>query len=166
MAACNAHPYVNLTAGRGQAKPEERTLEQWLEFAGNHPMLSGGFILVLALLVWGEISRRVRGFKEISPADAVPLINRGDTMVVDISPPADFNQGHIVGARNYPPSRFSKPDKELEKLKESPVLVVCKSGQTALTTAAAIVKLGASDVSVLKGGMAQWKSDNYPITRK
>ena len=129
-------------------------------------MLSGGFVLVLALLIWSEISRRTRGFREISPADAVPMINKGDTVVVDISPPAEFNQGHIVGARNYPPSRFSKPDKELEKLKNSPVLVVCKSGQTALATASALVKLGVPDVAVLKGGMTQWKSDNYPITRK
>lgn len=141
-------------------------MEQWLEFAGNHPLLFGGFIAVLGMLVWGEIARRTRGFREISPAAAVPMLNAGKTVVVDISPPADFNSGHIVGAKNYAPSRFSKPDKDLEKLKDASVLVVCKNGQTAMPVASALVKLGAADVAVLKGGMTAWKSDNYPVTRK
>jgi rhodanese-related sulfurtransferase len=142
------------------------SMEQWLEFAGNHAMLSGGFVVVLGLLIWTEISRRTRGFKEIGPAEAVPMINSGETVVVDISPAAEFNQGHIVGARNYTASRLTKPDKELEKLKGASVLVVCKNGQTALPAAASLVKLGAARVAVLKGGMTQWKSDNYPVTKK
>jgi rhodanese-related sulfurtransferase len=141
-------------------------MEQWIEFAGNHPMLSGGFVLVLGMLIWSEVSRRTRGFREVVPAEAVPMINKGDTVVVDISPPAEFNAGHIIGAKNFTPSRFSKPDKDLEKLKGASVLVVCKNGQTALSAAASLVKLGAADVAVLKGGMTQWKSDNFPITRK
>ncbi len=85
--------------------------------------------------------------------------------MVDISPPAEFNKGHILGARNFAPSRFAKPDKEIEKLVGKPVVVACKNGQTALQTAAALVKLGAEDVVVLKGGMTQWKADNYPLSR-
>jgi len=117
------------------------------------------------LLIWSEISRRTQGYREIGPAQAVPLINQGDTVIVDISPAADFAKGHIVGARNYMPSRFAKPDGEVQKLKGKPVLVVCKNGQTALSAAAALAKLGAGPVAVLKGGMSQWKSDNYPVTR-
>lgn len=140
-------------------------MEQLIEFAGNHPLLSGGFVAVLLMLIWSEFSRRTQGYREISPGQAVPLINQGNTVVVDISPAAEFDKGHIVGARNIAPSRFAKPDGEIEKLKGKPVLVVCKNGQTALSTAAALVKLGAAPVTVLKGGMSQWKSDNYPVTR-
>jgi rhodanese-related sulfurtransferase len=140
-------------------------MEQLLEFAGNHPLLSGGFVVVLGMLIWSEVSRRTQGYSEISPAQAVPLINQGDAVIVDISPTADFDKGHIVGARNFAPSRFTKPDSEIEKLRDKSVLVVCKNGQTALATAAALVKLGAKPVAVLKGGMTQWKSDNFPVTR-
>ena len=140
-------------------------MEQLFEFAGNHPLLSGGFVVVLVLLVWSELARRTQGYREIGPAQAVPLINQGETVIVDISPAAEFDRGHIVGARNLAPSRFSKPDGEVQKLKGKPVLVVCKNGQTALSAAAALAKLGAGPVAVLKGGMAQWKSDNCPVTR-
>lgn len=140
-------------------------MEQLIEFVGNHPLLSGGFVAVAALLVWTEISRRASGFTELAPAEAVARINDGKTVVVDISPAADFGKGHIVGARNIAPSRLTKPDAEVEKLKGASVLVVCKTGQTAQQAAAALVKLGASPVAVLKGGMSQWRSDNYPVTR-
>ena len=139
-------------------------MEQLIEFAGKHALLSGGFVAVLLLLIWTEISRHTRGFRELSPVQAVPLINNGKTVVVDISPPAEFNKGHIVGAKNYAPSSFTGPGREIGKLKDRTVLVACKNGQAASQTAAALVKMGAGDVVVIKGGMAQWKSDNYPVT--
>ena len=140
-------------------------MEQWIEFAGNHPLLTSGFVAVLGMLIWGEISRRTRGFSELTPAQAIPLINHKDTKVIDVSASADFQKGHIVGARNVLPSRFANPDAEIEKLQGKNVFVVCKNGQAAPTAASAIVKLGAAKVAMLKGGMLQWNADNYPVTR-
>ncbi len=87
-------------------------------------------------------------------------------MVIDVSPVADFNRGHIVNARNFPPSRLKDPDAEVLKLKERKLLVVCKSGPTAVAAANNLRKLGATDVAVLKGGMTQWRSDQFPVTTK
>ena len=140
-------------------------MEQLIEFAGNHALLSGGFVAVFLLLIWSEISRHTRGFSELVPAQAVPLINDSNTVVVDVSASADFSKGHIVGAKNILPSRFKSPDSELEKMAGKNVLVACKTGQTAQAAAAALVKLGAANVAVLKGGMTQWLADNYPVTR-
>jgi rhodanese-related sulfurtransferase len=139
-------------------------MEQLVEFAGNHPLLSGGFVAVLLLLVWTEITRRTRGFSELAPPQAIPLINDKNTVVVDISPSAEFSRGHIVGARNILPSRFADPDAEIRKLEGKNVVVVCKNGQAAQSAAASLVKVGAAQVVVLKGGMTQWKADNYPVT--
>ena len=140
-------------------------MQQLFEFAGNHAMLSGGFVAVFLLLVWTEISRKTRGFSELVPAQAIPLINQQNTVVVDISASADFHKGHIVGARNISPSRLSKPDAEIQKLAGKKILVVCKSGQAAQSAAAALVKIGAAEVAVLKGGITQWVADNYPVTK-
>jgi rhodanese-related sulfurtransferase len=139
---------------------------QVIEFATNHPLLVGGFAAVLGLLVWTEIMRRVRGVMELSPAQAVPWINDPNAVVVDVSPVADFNRGHIVNARNLTPSRISNPDAEVLKLKDHRLLVVCKTGPTAMTAANSLRKLGATEVAVLKGGMAQWRSDQFPVTTK
>jgi rhodanese-related sulfurtransferase len=141
-------------------------MDQVLEFAGNHPYLVGGFVAVLGLLVWTELKRRVQGLTELTPAMAVPWINREDAVVIDISPVADFNKGHIVNARNLQASRLATPDAEIEKLKDKKLLVVCKSGQTAVAAAASLRKMGATDVAVLKGGMTQWRADQFPVTTR
>ena len=141
-------------------------MDQLVEFSLNHPLLVGGFVAVLGLLVWTEVMRQVRGVRELSPAQAVPWINDPDAVIVDISPVADFNRGHIVDALNVLPSRLASPDAEVEKMRDKKILVVCKSGQSAVAAANSLRKLGASEVAVLKGGMAQWRSEQFPVTTK
>ena len=141
-------------------------MEQVIEFAGNNLLLVGGFVAVLGFLVWTEVTRKVQGLNELTPAQAVPWINDGDAVIIDISPVADFNKGHIVNARNLQASRLSNPDDEIQKLKDSKLLVVCKSGQTAVAAAGSLRKMGASEVAVLKGGMTQWRGDQFPVTTK
>jgi len=141
-------------------------MEQLIEFAGNHLLMVGGFVAVLGFLVWTEVARKVQGLTELTPAEAVPWINDPDAVVIDISPVAEFNKGHIVNARNLQASLLSNPDAEIQKLKDSKLLVVCKSGQTAIAAAGSLRKMGASRVAVLKGGMAQWRGDQFPVTTK
>jgi rhodanese-related sulfurtransferase len=141
-------------------------MEQVLEFARNNLLLVGGFVAVLGLLIWTEVMRKVQGLTELSPAQAVAWINDPSAVVIDISPVAEFNKGHIVNARNLQVSRLASPDAEIQKLKDNKLLVVCKSGQTAISAAANLRKLGADEVAVLKGGMAQWRGDQFPVTTK
>jgi len=141
-------------------------MEQLIEFAGNHPLLVGGFVAVTALLIYTEIMRKFQGVMELSPAQAVAWINDPEAVVIDVSSVADFNKGHIVDARNIPASRLADPDAEVLKLKDKKLLLVCKSGQTAASAATSCRKMGASNVAVLKGGMTQWRSDQFPVTKK
>ena len=139
---------------------------QLVEFAGNHVMLVAGFAAIILLLIWTEISRRTRGYTELTPQQAVQKINRGDTSIIDISSAADFAKGHLSGSKHMALSRLDGSDPEVAKLKSGPVLVVCKNGQTAHLAAAKLVKLGVADVAVLKGGTSQWVADQYPLARK
>jgi len=141
-------------------------MEQLIEFVSNHPLLSGGFVAVLALLVWSELMRKVQGLVELTPAQAVSWMNDPRVVIVDVSAAVDYNKGHLLNARNIAMSRLKEPDAEVQKLKDSRLLMVCKTGQTALQAAACMKKMGATEVAVLKGGMGQWISDQYPVTRK
>lgn len=141
-------------------------MDQVLEFISNHPLLSGGFVAVLGLLIWTEIHRRLQGLQELSPAELVSWMNDPATVLLDVSSAADYNKGHILNARNMALSRIQNPDAEVQKLQKSRLVLVCKTGQTSAQAAAALKKQGASDVAVLKGGMARWLGDQYPVTRK
>jgi len=139
---------------------------QLIEFAGNNGMLVAGFVGIILLLIWTEISKHTRGYTELTPLQAVQKINQGKTSVVDISAAADFAKGHLADAKNIALSRISETDPDIAKIKTGPVLVVCKNGQTAHSAAAKLVKLGATDVAVLKGGTTQWVADQYPLASK
>ncbi|KAA9131853.1 rhodanese-like domain-containing protein [Marinihelvus fidelis] len=140
-------------------------MQQLMEFIGNHILLSGGFLAVLVLLVATEVMRRGQRFRTLGPAEAVAFMNRNNAAVLDVSSAADFNRGHILGARNVPVSALDNPDKQVAKLVSGPLLVVCKNGQAAPQAAQKLIKAGAEDVVVLRGGMAQWASDQFPVTR-
>ena len=87
-------------------------------------------------------------------------------MVVDTRDAGDFKAGHIAGARNIPQSRIDERLSELEKVKEKPIIIVCKSGQSAGMTVAKLAKAGYPRVLKLKGGMLQWQADGLPVVRK
>ena len=86
--------------------------------------------------------------------------------MVDLSTTAEFSKGHLSGAKNIVLSRINDSDPEVNKIKTGPILVVCKNGNTAHQAAARLVKLGATDVAVLKGGTAQWTADEFPLEGK
>jgi len=141
-------------------------VQQLIEFAGNHGMLAAGLAAVVLLLIWTEISRFTRGYIELTPALAVQRINQNNATIVDISAAADFTKSHLSGSKHIALSRFSNSDPEVESLKSGPVLVVCKNGVSAHQAAARLVKLGATDVAVLKGGITAWIADQYPVESK
>lgn len=141
-------------------------MDQLFEFIGNHLLLSAGFVAVTVVLLYTEFARRAQGFRMLTPAQAVAWMNQGDAQVVDVSPAIDFNKGHIQGAVNIALSRIQQGDKEVNRLMEKPVLVTCKTGQTAGQAAAAMVKRGAKEVATLKGGMSAWTAEHYPVTRR
>lgn len=140
-------------------------MDQLIEFANNNGMMVAGFFAIILLLIWTEIRKYTRGYVELTPIQAVQKINQGQTSIVDISAVADFSKGHLADSKNIALSRFDKQDPDIEKIKSGPILVVCKNGQTAHSAAAKLVKLGANDVAVLKGGTTQWSADQYPLAR-
>jgi len=160
-------------AGRAKMRDNARfaspgsvwNMEQLLTFIADHPLLVGAFAVVLAALIATESARLTRRWKELDTVEAILLINRRDPLILDVSNSTDFAKGHILNAEHMPPSRIESGNAQLLKKKSRPVLVYCKNGQVSPQMASRLVKLGFEDVSVLRGGLAQWTSDQQPVTR-
>jgi len=142
-----------------------RFMEQVLTFIAEHPILVGAFGVVLVALIATESARLTRGWREIDTGQAILLINRRDPLILDVSNSADYAKGHILNAEHMPPSRIEAGNARLLKARERPVLVYCKNGQVSPQMATRLCKLGFTDVSVLRGGLAQWSADQQPVTR-
>lgn len=140
-------------------------MEQLLTFIANHPILVGAFAVVLAALIATEFARMTRRWNELDTTQAILLINRRDPLILDVSNSTDYANGHILNAEHMPPSRIESGNSQLMKKSDRPVLVYCKNGQVSPQMATRLVKLGFEDVNLLRGGLAQWISDQQPVTR-
>lgn len=140
-------------------------MSQFVEFMSNHPVLFAAFAGILVALVWsfaGEIGGAV---KAVSGAEATRLINQEQALIVDVRDAGEFEQGHILDARNLPLTRFNERMSELDRHKDQPVLLVCAHGVQSRSAGGLLKKAGFTRLYTLRGGLGQWRADNLPLTR-
>lgn len=134
-------------------------------FAGRHPILLLALAGLTLAIVFNELASLLRGVKGVGPAALTALINRDNALVVDLRPQADFEKGHIAGARNVQMSQFDPENKQLAAARSLPVVLVCKAGQTSSGAAARLRKAGFERVYVLDGGIGAWQQADLPLAK-
>ena len=139
--------------------------EQLQAFASSSPLLSMGLVGLTIAIIVTEVMRLFRGYKALKPAELVRLINREDALVIDLSASADFEKGHIAGSRNVIPSQFDPEGKLLAGRKQSPVVLVCRTGMASAATARRLRKAGFEQVYWLEGGIAAWQASGLPLVK-
>jgi rhodanese-related sulfurtransferase len=140
-------------------------LERLPEFIGNHFILVTLFLLLALMLISTEFSALTRRYKAIAPAELTRLVNRENALLVDVSAHAEFESGHIAGARHVAMAQFDPGHKDLAKVRELPVIVVCRSGQTSANAAAKLASAGFTKVHWLDGGVASWTAADLPLAK-
>lgn len=120
--------------------------------------------LTIAIIV-NELMRLLSGVKSLRPAELTALVNRDNALVVDLRPAAEFEKGHIPGAKNVQMSQFDPENKQLAAAKSLPVVLVCKAGQIAAGAAKRLKKAGFTQVSVLDGGIGGWQAADLPLVK-
>lgn len=136
-----------------------------IAFAAQSPILSSIFVVLTVALVYTEVARLFVGYKTVSPAQLTDLINRESALLVDVSAIAEFDKGHILGAKHVAMSQFDPESKLLAKAKELPVAVVCRTGQTSSEAAKRLHKAGFTRVYWLNDGLNAWIQADLPLTK-
>jgi rhodanese-related sulfurtransferase len=134
-------------------------------FAARHMYLSLGLAGLTVAIVANEVAGLFRGYKGLQPAGLTALVNRDNALVVDLRPIADFEKGHIPGARNVQMSQFDPENRHLAAAKALPVVLVCKAGQTSGDAAKRLRKAGFERVFVLDGGIGAWLQAGLPLAK-
>lgn len=140
-------------------------MEQLVEFAGNHALLVGAFLVVLSALIWNLVTDP-GGKHAVDPMAATAMINHEDAVVVDVRSMAEFKDGHIVNAVNVPLNSLGNSIKKLEKHRGKPIVAVCRSGSRSGSACNTLRKNGFENVKNLRGGMLAWENANLPVKRK
>ncbi len=130
--------------------------------------LIDNWYLVLAALVSGGLLLRSAlqgaGAGQVTPSEAVRLVNREKGVLIDVCEPAEFAAGHASGARNIPLGSL-EASKELPGNKTLPLVLLCQSGARASRAAGMLRKAGYGNVLVLAGGLKAWREANLPIEK-
>lgn len=141
-------------------------MQQYIEFFTNHPILSAVWVVLFVLLIASWLKSLFSAVKQVNPTELTLQVNRHNAQVIDIRAEADFNKGHITGARHLPMAEIEKQQLSgLEKHKDEPIIVVCQAGLTAQKAAAALLKQGFKTVAVLQGGMGSWTGASLPVVK-
>lgn len=138
-------------------------MSQLIEFVTNHWML----FLTLGVIAGLLVHNILHGNKgSVDALQATQLINREGAVVLDVRPTADFAQGHIINALNIPMNGFKNQIGTLQKYKDQPLLVSCRSGSQSTLACSQLRKEGFQKVYNLQGGILAWQSASLPLTRK
>jgi len=131
-------------------------VENWILIAVA--FVSGG------LLVWPMVSKASGQGASVSTSEAVRLINREKGVLLDVSEPAEFAQGHAKGARHVPFGQLEGA-KGLPSNKALPLILLCPTGARAGRAVTLLRKAGYEKAVALAGGTAAWREAQLPLER-
>ncbi len=145
------------------------SIEAFFVFLQKNPfnmMLFGGAVATGVMLLWPLVMRPFRAGREVGVAEAVQLINRKDALVIDVRDTGEYEAGHIAGARHVPEKQLAERLKELEKLKDRALIVVCRSGMRSGAAVQVLRGGGFNEVVNLRGGISAWEQAAMPLEKR
>ncbi len=136
-----------------------------LEFFKINWHLFLALAVVILLLALDPIRKRSSGIRTVNALELPRVMRHENAIVVDISDPADFANGHIPKAKNVPLSRINDDIARLNRFKSRPVVVACRAGTRSSKAANILKKHNFADIRILHGGFAAWTKENLPVEK-
>lgn len=117
-------------------------------------------------LLWPMLTRGTSGASDVSPGDAVLLINREHATVLDVRNAAEFSAGHITDAINIPLAELESRLAEISKYKDKALLVNCQGGVRSTSACGILKKNGFTRIHNLQGGVNAWMQAKLPVIKE
>jgi len=140
-------------------------MDVYFTFISNNPVLFLLFFVILGFIVFNEYKTITQKFKNISPQDAVFLINN-DAFILDVRESSELEQGVIKNSKHINFSSVQTSLDSIKKFSDKPTIVYCKSGTRSAAISNMLSKNSFLEVYSMKGGFEAWVSDNLPVVKK
>ena len=137
-----------------------------MEFFKSNILLIGLAIGSGIMLLLPSLKKGAGGVPNLSPAEAVTLINRSNAFVLDVRDEAEFASGHIADATHIPLADLEARIGELKKYQNKTILVNCQKGMRAAKACDILRKAEFTQVNNLQGGLAAWLEAKLPVVTK
>ena len=136
-----------------------------MQFLQDNWMLVALAVVSGAMLTWSFIGDKLSGVEQADTLKATRLYN-DDALVLDVREDKEYAAGHIPKAKHIPLGQLAGRINELDKFKNKPVLVTCRSGQRSARACGMLKKAGFETVYNQAGGIIAWERANLPVTQK
>lgn len=136
-----------------------------MEFVQDNILLVIAAVASGTMLLWSFLGNRVSGINQVNTLEATRLMN-DDALMLDVREDNEWAVGHIPNAKHIRLGQLSDQLAQLEKFKDKPIVVYCRSGNRSGRACAMLKKSGFSNASNLAGGIVAWEQANLPITNK
>lgn len=100
----------------------------------------------------------------LSPA-ATAALAVGAARLLDVRTPGEYETAHIRGAYNVPLDTLAEHAREIRENVETPIVLVCQSGQRARKAEEALRQAGLANLHVMDGGVNGWMAAGLPVVR-
>ena len=117
------------------------------------------------MLLWSFVGNRLRGIRDVDCAGALQMINHKDALVLDVRENEEYKSGHLLNAKQIPLVKLRERIGEVERYRDGPIVVVCRSGQRSATACALLGREGYAQVYNLAGGVMAWQKANLPLEK-
>ena len=134
-------------------------------FLQDNLFLIGVLAALVVMIVMTEMKRALKKYRDVTPAEAVQLINRDDAVMLDVRESSELEAGRIRNARHLSASVLPKRLDELGKFKDKPIITFCANGLKAQKICQLLGKHGFAQIYSLKGGVTAWQQANLPLTK-
>ena len=110
----------------------------------------------------GEAKRNIQ---EISPQETAAALDRGDTLLIDVRDPDEWQEDHIPGARSFSRGTVELEIEEAAPDLSTPIITHCGGGGRSALTAESLQRMGYTNVKSMAGGFKAWKAAGLPTTK-
>ncbi|MFM7238147.1 MAG: rhodanese-like domain-containing protein [Cyanobium sp.] len=110
---------------------------------------------------WAPLSRSYAGLPELLPSWVAE--HHSALTLLDVRSAEEYNgpDGHVAGSLLLPLPELEQRSGEIPA--DRPVVVVCHSGSRSALATQQLLKAGHSQVANLRGGLARWGDEGYPL---
>jgi len=116
----------------------------------------------------GELERLARdylgerdGFEPVPRGELARRLKRGDVVVLDVRPEAEYRAGHIAGARSIPIGELSRRLKEIPRSRQ--IVAYCRGRYCVFAhDAVSTLRRKGYRVARLEDGFPEWRDEGFP----
>ena len=120
-------------------------MDAYFNFISNNPILFILFFVILSFIIFNEYKTITQKYKDISPQDAVFLIN-DDAFILDVRENSELTEGIIKNSKHINFSSVQTSLNSIKKYCNKATIVYCKSGVKSATISNLLIKNGFNNV--------------------